>query len=204
MDTTTFHSRKRAVAGFTLIELLVTVAIASVLLSIAAPSFRDMSIRNRLAGYSNDMIAAINFARSEAIRVGRPISICSSSDQETCSGGWSDGWIIFRNDNGDDAVDDDEPVLKVYSAVSDNYSMGADDGLGTAIMFRRDGSAANTGMFAMCFEGETVGARGIVITRLRPRMATDTDGDRIPNRDDGANITSCAAPGAAAADEEAT
>ena len=61
-------------AGFTLIELLVTHGVASVLLAIAAPSFRDMSIRKALAGYSNDMIAAVNYARSEAIRT-RPAGL---------------------------------------------------------------------------------------------------------------------------------
>jgi type IV fimbrial biogenesis protein FimT len=198
MDTTAFISPKRAVAGFTLIELLVTVAIASVLLGIAVPSFRDMAIRNRLAGYSNDMIAAVNLARSEAVRTGRPVVICSSDDQTDCGGAWNDGFLVFRDDNGDGAVeDDDEPILKVYEGLAANYSLGADAGLGNAVTFRRDGSAANTGMFAMCHEDERVGARGIVITRLRPRMATDTDGDRIPNRDDGANIASCAAPGGA-------
>jgi type IV fimbrial biogenesis protein FimT len=198
MDTTQSPSCRRAVVGFTLIELLVTVAVAGVLLGIAVPSFRDMSIRNRLAGYSNDMIAAVNFARSEAVRVGRPVVICSSADQAECGGAWNDGYIIFRDDNGDGARDaDDEPLLKVYEGVAANYSLGADAGLGAALTYRRDGSAANTGMFAMCHENETVGARGIVITRLRPRMATDTNGDRIPNRDDGANIASCAAPGGA-------
>ena len=67
-------------AGFTLIELLVTISVASVMLAIAAPSFRDMSIRNSVSSYTNDMIASVNYARSEAVRRGLPVSICSTND----------------------------------------------------------------------------------------------------------------------------
>ncbi len=186
----------RRAQGFTLLELLFTVAVAAVLLGIAAPNFRNMYIRNALAGHSNDVIGSIAYARSEAIRQSTPISICASSDGATCSGTWSDGWIIFVNSDGDEpaAVDDGETILKTYSGVGGNYSIGASANLSANITYRRDGSALNTGMMTFCHDGEEVGARSLIVTRLRPRMARDTNGDRIPDRDDGANIGSCENP----------
>lgn len=191
-------TQPRRAKGFTLLELLFTITVAAVLLGIAAPSFRDMSIRNSLAASSNDVIASIAYARSEAIRQSTPVSICASNDGATCTGSWSDGWIIFVNSDGDEPaeVDAGETILKTYSGTANNYTIGAGANLSANITYRRDGSAANTGMLAFCHDGETVGARALIVTRLRPRMARDSDGDRIPNRDDAANIASCEDPDA--------
>lgn len=189
----------RSPRGFTLIELLVTVSVAAVLMAIAVPSFRDMAIRNQLTSYTNDIIASINFARSEAVRRGVPVAICKSNDGETCSGNWDDGWIIFANKNGDSPAvaddPDDEPVLKVYGPVASHFSVGIDASFANDITYGSDGAATATGVIAFCYDDELEGAKAIVVTPLRPRVAKDTDNDRIPNRDDTLNIASCSAPG---------
>lgn len=189
-------SRKPQARGFTLVELMITLGIASILLAIAAPSFRDMAIRNRLSGYANDMIATVNVARSEAIRRGVTVSICPSGDGASCSGTWSDGWMTFVDPNRDGALGDPGDRLKVNGALMTDYTLGADANFASNISYGPDGAATSTGLLAFCFEGETVGARAVQITRLRPKVITDTDGDRIPNRDDAADIGSCASPGA--------
>jgi type IV fimbrial biogenesis protein FimT len=185
-------------SGFTLIELLVTVTVAAILLGLAAPSFRDIATRNRLANSSNDVISSVIYARSEAVRRGETISICSSANGTSCGGTWNNGWIIFVNVDNDSpaAVDDGELVLKVFEGLTNGYTLNADAALASGITYARDGSANNTGLFAVCRNGRREGARAIVLTRLRPRIARDTNNDRIPNRDDGTNIASCAAPGA--------
>lgn len=55
-------------AGFTLVELMVTLAVAAILLTVGVPSFRQLIISNRLTAAANDMVVAINVARSEAIK----------------------------------------------------------------------------------------------------------------------------------------
>jgi type IV fimbrial biogenesis protein FimT len=184
--------------GFTLVELMVTIAVAALLVSIAAPSFRDMSVRNRLSTYTSDLIASINFARSEAVHRGSSVSICHSEDGATCSGGWNDGWLTFADPNGDGARDDDEDahetVLKFHESLATTYTVGTDDAIEDAITFKADGSASATGIFAFCHSGTTTGARAVIITPLRPRVARDSDDNRIPNRDDGADIASCDSP----------
>ncbi len=179
--------------GFTLVELLATISIATILLAAATPSFVEMSRKNRLVTYTNDFIATVNLARSEAIRRGAPVSICHSNDTTSCSGTWSDGWIVFYDKNGNDAVDPGDSVLRTHEALSQSYSLGTNPTFAAGITYGADGAATNTGVFAVCHDGNTVGARALILTRLRPRVAQDTDGDHIPNKDAG-NITSCTNP----------
>lgn len=81
--------------GFTLIELVVTMAIAIILVAVAVPSFRLVTQNSRMTTQVNDLISDMNFARSEAIKRRAPVSICTSSDGATCSGGnWKDGRIV--------------------------------------------------------------------------------------------------------------
>jgi type IV fimbrial biogenesis protein FimT len=87
--------------GFTLVELMMTLVIASIVLTLAVPSFRDLIQNNRITGQVNEMVTAFNLARMEAIRRGSPVSVCASTDQASCSGAnnWATGWIVFTDTN---------------------------------------------------------------------------------------------------------
>jgi type IV fimbrial biogenesis protein FimT len=182
--------------GFTLIELMVTIALAGILLGLGVPSFIEMYVRNRLATYSNDFTGSVNYARSEAIRRGKPVSICRRNTDATCIGGsWSNGWLVVVNENNVNptAVAPGGPILRVHEALASGYTLDPNGNFDNYVTYRADGSANNVGTFAVCHDGNTVGARAIVLTRLRPRLAKDTDGDGIPNTD-GGNIANCTNP----------
>ena len=54
--------------GFSLLELMVVLVIISLTLSVALPSYQSMIGRFAITTLANDLLAAVSFARSEALR----------------------------------------------------------------------------------------------------------------------------------------
>lgn len=80
--------------GFTLIELMVTVAVLAILVTVAIPNFQTFLMNSRMASQANDVITALNLARSEAVKRAANVTVCASSNGTSCTGGWAQGWIV--------------------------------------------------------------------------------------------------------------
>jgi type IV fimbrial biogenesis protein FimT len=99
---TTTHcerSQSRRSDGFTLLELLVALSVVSLLVGIAVPGFVDLIRNSRTTTLANDLVASVNIARSEAVQRGRSVTLCSSTDGQTCGGNtdWSSGWVVLNS-----------------------------------------------------------------------------------------------------------
>lgn len=85
--------------AFTLIELMVTLAVLAVLVGLALPSFNRQISNNKSTSLGEDLVAQINLARYEAIKRSVRVSICASSNSmtasPTCTGNWTEGYLIF-------------------------------------------------------------------------------------------------------------
>ena len=95
-------TRNKSGFGMSLIELLVVIGIVAVMSAIAVPSFSGISRQYRTMGVANSFIGDLGFARAEAIRQGSTVTICASSDGQSCNTGtapnsWQNGWIIFSD-----------------------------------------------------------------------------------------------------------
>lgn len=100
--------------GFTLLELMVTVAVMAIMAALAFPSFQGTLRSNRMATTSNELIAALSLARSEAIKNTRGAGVCASSVGTSCDGAsWAGGWMVFGDTNRNGSFDTNEPVLRV-------------------------------------------------------------------------------------------
>lgn len=108
--------------GFSLVELLFTIAIVSILLTLAFPVYRYLIAELRLFILSERISAAINYARSEAIRRQDIVTLCKSKDGRTCSGRWNDGWIIFFGKKITNSFDNTS-LLRVYPALDRSDSL---------------------------------------------------------------------------------
>jgi type IV fimbrial biogenesis protein FimT len=95
-----FQSRRLA-KGFTLVELMVTISVLAVLMAVGIPSFQGVIASSRVTTATNDFMATLAQARSNAIRRGARVTVCKSADGATCvtTGGWEQGWIMFNDDD---------------------------------------------------------------------------------------------------------
>lgn len=71
--------------GFTLVELMVTLAVAGILMLIAIPSFRNITLKHRLTTTANEYVNALNTARMEAVKRNSYAQFCSDSASSNTS-----------------------------------------------------------------------------------------------------------------------
>jgi len=191
--------------GFTLIELMVTIAVMAVVLTLGVPSFQQTIRNNRLAAQTNNLIAALNLARSEAVKRGMRVTVRKTSTN------WENGWQVF--------TDTDNPVgsgnygtqegtdetLRVYDALPGGYTLRGNNNFTNYISFLSSGQSNNMGSFAVCDNSDGTGIPKTGTSRLiivnstgRVRLGTDTNNNGIPEKEnsDGTvtDITSCTAP----------
>lgn len=96
---------RHSLNGFTLIELMVTLAVLAIVLGIAVPSFQKQIINNKSQTMGDEFAQALNFARSEAVKNKQRVSICASSNGTSCTGSWSEGFIVFQDNAASDTAD---------------------------------------------------------------------------------------------------
>lgn len=107
-------------AGFTLVELMIGLVIAAILLTVAVPAFTTFIQNNRVTSQANELVTALNLARSEAVGRGSSISVCPSSDGATCTGGtdWAIGWIVVRDSANSGAVSITGTPLRIWGSLA--------------------------------------------------------------------------------------
>ena len=103
--------------GLTLVELMVAIAVAAILMTTVAPGFQTMILNSRISSQTNELVSALAFARSEAIRSGQSVSVCASNND------WQTGWSVARvndcqNAPGNEIRIWDAPTVTVNSAMN--------------------------------------------------------------------------------------
>ncbi len=118
--------RQKYCTGFTLIELMVILIIVAIVGGAGLPAMYRMTANNRITTQTNELLADINFARSEAIKQGKRIAIlCQGATCQDPQPSWNGGWAVFEdvNGNGQLDIDQNEPVFRVHDAINNSIQI---------------------------------------------------------------------------------
>ena len=145
------HARSRLIGGlerfrgFTLIELLVTITVAAILLAVAIPSFRDFIAGQKIKTASYDIMSAMTYVRSEAIKRNDPVVL----KQKT--GGWVKGWEIYYGADGvnPSLIEHEEFSGVTITNTATSITYGRDGRIASGQSFQI-GSSVNAGLPVRC------------------------------------------------------
>lgn len=175
----------RPAAGFTLVELLVVIAIVAIMLALAIPSYKSVTVQDRMASEIGDFMTGVELARSAAVKQGVPVTICASATPSAaapaCDGtDWSTGWIVFTDvanpANHTYSAAGGDTLLRVHAALQGGDTLtgstgaiGAYGGTVNVLEFNRmggtqiTGNAANFNVFSLHDSANTAAWRRCVL-----------------------------------------
>lgn len=152
--------------GFTLIELLIVLSIIGLTLAIAVPSFQSLIASNRLTTSANSLVSALQLAKSEAIKSNRLVIVNKNTT-------WSNGWVVFADNNQNNSQDAGEPTISSFDALSTGFTVTPTSGYANRVTYRPDGRSSTNGSFNFCSPASTADFRRVVIASTgRVRVET--------------------------------
>jgi type IV fimbrial biogenesis protein FimT len=137
----------RGARGFSLVETLVVMTIVVIVVGIAVPSYKYVTNSNRVSAEVNQLLADMQYARSEAVKEGATVTVCpwdsTTNTSPTCltSGAttWNKGWFVFSDLNGDGNFNTGDKVLRSQPSFSSSDTFVSSDTAVTFVSFNREG-----------------------------------------------------------------
>jgi len=175
------HTHNSA-SGFTLIELMVTLAVAAIILTVGVPSFVSMTRDNSLITQTNELVADINLARSEAVKRGTRVVLCRSANPAaatpTCGGNantWTTGWLMFADTNRTGTyVAADDTLIRIGQPTGGTLTVITNNVANNNLEYNADGTTnegGGTALFVICDDRGASKGRQIQVNAMgRPRL----------------------------------
>jgi type IV fimbrial biogenesis protein FimT len=170
----------RAIRGFTLWELMYAVAITGIVLAFGVPGLRTFALDSKRTANVNAFVLAVQLARSESFKRGRPVIVCKTADGVHCAGDelrYDAGWMVFVNE--DDVA---PPSRSAAEALLFRHVPDAGIRITSnraVFEFRPDRRRSTNGTVTFCDERGDAGARAVIVSYTgRPRTSSRGPGNR--------------------------
>jgi type IV fimbrial biogenesis protein FimT len=109
---------KRRQSGVTLIETAMAACVSGVLAASALPSLSSAIEAHRLTTTTNDLVLAVNLARSTATVKRTRVVLAPLVDAD-----WTSGWRVFVDNNNDGKLDSGEDVVRDFTAAPNGVTI---------------------------------------------------------------------------------
>lgn len=154
--------------GMSLVEMMAVLAILAIVLTIASPSLASLIQSNQQTAAINQMVGAINHARSTAVFSRRLVLLCGN---DCTSNTWQGQLNIFHDDNRNGSQDAGEHLDYTTEVPEDFHWYWNNFRRLPHLDYERNGTTrASNGTLTLCKAGQPL--RQIVISlagRLRQR-----------------------------------
>jgi len=175
MDERAGRQAGRRERGLTLFELLVGLSIVALLSTLAVPGFAGLKRSAGMSSAANELLWALQWARSSAGMHGSPITVCLTQDDRTCIGtpdAAAVGWLVFEAGAVAASAGASPPavILQAFHLPADVTVTATRP----AVTFWPVARAGMTSTFELCDISSRTSGRSIVISQTgRPRVSPE-------------------------------
>jgi type IV fimbrial biogenesis protein FimT len=138
-----------------MIELMLGLFLASILLLLGLPNYKDFASKQVMRTASMELVGALHYAKSEAVQRGAWVTVCKGDSSGCAAGGdWKQGWVIFRDSDRDGVLDSGELLQFQEPLNASIKTFGATAGATSSVTFNTAGRSTLTSpqTFVMCDE----------------------------------------------------
>lgn len=154
-------------------ELVVTIAVFSVLIAIALPSFRSMLMNGRMASTTDSLVNSLNYARNTALNQQMNVQVCplGAVNSSTCGTNWGQGWIVVSLSATGAAT-----LLQTQQLSSNSPVL---TGTTSTLIFEPHGMTSTTSLFKLCDPRGAQFARSVEVLATGFIQAGETAGQSV-------------------------
>lgn len=168
--------RPSHVQGVSLLELLCTMAVMTVLLSIAVPAISTFKQKQQIRSMQTDLLKMTHLARYLAMTRQTKVTLCPLTELGICNQQWTQSLSSFIDGNGNRRLDQGEEIVGTLY-VPDQITLRWRGMLpANSIHFSTQGvTFVSNGTMSICPQNKSVKAGAMVINRQgRVRLADDS------------------------------